>query len=211
MSRLMRSLRARLFAVFSTAGTLLGLAGLAAVGVESVSFGHAHLRAHLAAVHAFHHHHLYFGSHEHSGAEPGSGREEPAPQDPTAPRTTATVSVAPALFQPAGAGVLAAPLLDSTPLVLVLALPWAVRPAIQPARPRGPPPASIQPSWYGNPLAGQPETAGPVVRPAVRDVSSQVAVYLSKKIKFDRVKRELGRSVLQPIAEHCLGILCWSY
>ena len=47
-------------------GALLGLAGLAAVSVESVSFGHQHL----AGGHTLHHHHFFFGPHEHPGTQP---------------------------------------------------------------------------------------------------------------------------------------------
>src|SRR5262245_45058663 len=62
MQGLTRSFRAR---SLQGAGMLLAVAGLAAAGLENVSFGHEHL----AGGHAVYHHHLYFGSHEHHDAD----------------------------------------------------------------------------------------------------------------------------------------------
>jgi hypothetical protein len=144
MPRLTRSLRARFVNALGWAGMLLGVTGLAAAGLEKVSFGHEHL----AAGHARHHNHLFLGSHDHPDhpdrpdAEPEhhSGHSEaPAPHDcGDPPQKTATLA-SPALFQPVSVSVLAAPLADWDCLALPRALPLVVRHAAQPAPPRGPP------------------------------------------------------------------------
>jgi hypothetical protein len=138
----MRSLRDRFLGALPMAGMLLCISGLAAVSLEHVSFGHVHL----ALMHAVHHHHLNLGAHEHSDAPAVPGSEAPAPQEREAPRKTATLSVAPALFQPVTASVLTVPAVDSSPFVLVLALPRVAHPVVPPDRPRGPPASITAPS-----------------------------------------------------------------
>lgn len=90
-------------------------------------------------------HHHGAGEQDHDDSEETQlhhhHHEAPDPHHHHAPLRTATVSAAPALFQPVGCGVLAAPLLQSTPVVLVSALPAAARPLVLPSRPRGPPPS----------------------------------------------------------------------
>ena len=144
MPGLTRSLRARLISAFSGAGVLLGIAGLAVTGLETISFGHGH-----AGEHTVHHRHFYSGPHEHPGTQPEPehdrddhhhGHEAPAaPQERHAPRRTVTFSVAPALFQPVAASVLAMPLVDSAPNVSRLVLPLVARPALLLIPPRAPP------------------------------------------------------------------------
>lgn len=152
MPGLIRNFRARSFAPFCWVAMLLVVAGLASVGLESVSFGHEHL----ADGHAHHHHHVYVGSHEHPGDldhgheddhghEHGRdhghphGQEREAPPEPPGQPGTATVSVTPALFQPLPVSVLAAGPADATLLVQPVAPPPAARFVLQPAPPRGPP------------------------------------------------------------------------
>lgn len=159
MPSLIRNLRARSFDAFCWAAMLLAIAGMASVALENVSFGHQHL----AGGHALHHHHVYLGSHEHpDGHEQGQDHghhheapaphhhddhdhEAPVPQDDPASQGTATVSAAPALFQPVPAGVPAVPLVVSAPLEPALALPPAARPVLQTAPPRGPPLSAAAP------------------------------------------------------------------
>jgi hypothetical protein len=115
---------------------LLCLGGLAAVGLEWVSCGHEHL----VGGHSFYHHHLFFAAHEHPGAADHPHRTPgPHPHHPKAPGKSATVSPAPALFQPATSGVLLAPLVVVFFAGPARVLPGLVQTAIQPARPRGPP------------------------------------------------------------------------
>lgn len=148
MPGLTRPLRARSLAL--AAGALLGCAGLAAAGMESLAFGHQHL----SDGGSVHHHHLYCGAHEHADdvhtgpdqtGPDHHGHEAPDPEpeeDRGAPRRTATVSAAPVLFQPAGASVLPAPVTDSTPVALAPAPPRVAHHGIQPSSPRGPPKGS---------------------------------------------------------------------
>lgn len=147
MEGLTWSFRARLWRAAGWAGVLLGIAGLAAVGLEHVSFGHAHrLWAHVV-----YHHHVFFSPHEHPGAQPGRDHEaaasQPASQDPEkndeAPRKDLTFSASPVLFQPVPARVPTVSLVEVAPLALARALPLAARPVILPASPRGPPPKGI--------------------------------------------------------------------
>lgn len=128
-------------------GMMLALAGLATVEMESASFGHGHL----ADEHTTYHHHIYLGQHEHSEAphdqdhdhhhdqDHDQDHEAPAPHDGDAPHRTATLSVAPALFQPVDFSVLPVPLADSTPVVSTLVLPRVLRPEGRPVPPRAPP------------------------------------------------------------------------
>lgn len=146
MQGLLSGLRARSFQTL--AAMLLGIAGLAAVGLESVSFGHVH-----DGGCAVHHHHFYVGSHEHAddrepGPAPDHDRhpgddphddEAPAPQDRHTSRRTVTVSAAPALFQPAAVAVLAPPPVDLAPVALALVPPRVARRGSRPASPRAPP------------------------------------------------------------------------
>ena len=148
MEGLTWSFRARLWRAAGWAGMLLGIAGLAAVGLEHVSFGHAHrLWAHVV-----YHHHVFFGPHEHSSAQSDPDQEaaasQPASQDPekddkTPPRKDLTFSAAPVLFQPVPARVPTVSLVEVAPIALARALPLVARPVILPASPRGPPQKGI--------------------------------------------------------------------
>jgi len=126
---------------------LLAVAGLAAGGLESVSFGHDHLEN----GHASHHHHFYFGSHEHPGTDSDHDHDhdhDRAPHHPhhrgDAPRRTATVAAAPALAQPVAASELAASLAEPTPVEPAFAPAPAVGPVARLTPPRAPP--SLSPS-----------------------------------------------------------------
>lgn len=151
MPGLTRRLRALSRRTLWGAGMMLALTGLATVEMESASFGHAHL----ADEHTTYHHHIYQGSHEHSEAphdhghdqdhHHGEDHEAPDPHDGDAPRRTATLSVALALFQPVEFSVLPVPLVDSTPLVSLLVLPRVSRPEGRPVPPRAPPVALPSP------------------------------------------------------------------
>lgn len=131
---------------------LLCLIGLAAMGLETVSFGHGHL----TGAHASHHNHLYLGAHQHHGVPAGhdhsshdQGHHEapaPDPQDPDAPHRTATVSVIPTLFQPVVASVLTAPVTLSVSVVPAPVLPLVVRPAVLLIPPRAPPAIAAAPA-----------------------------------------------------------------
>jgi hypothetical protein len=139
MPGLTRSLRARVFNALSRAGMLLALAGLAALGLENVSSSHGHL----SGGHAAFHHHLYSGPHEHHHDD----HEAPAPRDCDPPQSTATISAAPALFQPADTGALAAPLADPVPVVLASAPLQVARPAPRLSPPRAPPSSPLAPGF----------------------------------------------------------------
>lgn len=122
------------------AAMLLSLAGLAAVGLETVSFGHSHR----AGSRAPHHSHLYLGAHGHPHAQPDTDNDHhevpaPDPQERDAPQETATISVVLMLFQPVFVSVVIEPLTNSSPVVLALALPRVVRPAVLLIPPRAPP------------------------------------------------------------------------
>lgn len=130
--------RTRVFTASSRAAMLLALAGLAALGLENVSSLHGHL----SGGHAAFHHHLYSGPHEHHDEH-----EAPAPRDCDPPQSTATISAAPALFQPASAGVLAAPLSDPVPVVPASAPRQAARPAPRLSPPRAPPSSPAAPDF----------------------------------------------------------------
>jgi hypothetical protein len=146
MPGLIRNLRARSFAAFCWLAMLLAVAGMASVILERVSFGHEHL----AEGHALHHHHVFLGSHGHTGEhehghEDEHGREhgqqhgqEAPPERPGQPGT-AMVSAAPALFQPIAVWVLVAGPAESSLLEPLLAPRPAARSALQPTPPRGPP------------------------------------------------------------------------
>jgi len=124
------------FLALGWVGMLLGLAGLAAAGWEWVSCGHEHL----AGGHAFYHHHLFFGAHEHPHtADHPHKAPVPVPHRGKPLHNPATVTLAPALFQPTGVGVLLVPLAVTVSVVSTCVLPGVARPVIQPARPRGPP------------------------------------------------------------------------
>lgn len=166
MRNLKPSTRTHTFNTLWVIGVLLGLAGLTSAGLEDVSFGHVHLvNGHVVHHHHFflgpHEHpdadsplepddddddddhdpHSEAAEHHHH-AEEAEPHHHEAPEDPHhhhVPLRTATVSAAPALFQPAGRGVLAAPLVHSAQVVPASALPAAARPAASPSRPRGPP------------------------------------------------------------------------
>ncbi len=113
---------------------LLGLTGLMSVGLERVSCGHEHL----VGGHSFYHHHFFFAAHGHPHLAHHPHRM-PAPHGAKAPHKPATITPAPALFQPAGPGLLLTPLRVSAPVVPARVQPGVVQSAIQPARPRGPP------------------------------------------------------------------------
>ena len=142
MLGLSRSFRARFFATCTMAGMVLGMAGIAAVGVENVSFGHGHL----AGEHSVHHRHLYFGPHEHD-ADPDHDHdhEVPAREDRTAQRRTSTASIAPTLFQPASSSGLEIHLADAAPLVPALERPLIAQAVVRLAPPRAPPPLLAAP------------------------------------------------------------------
>ena len=133
MSGLIRSLRAHSSNALWT-GVLLAVAGLVIMNLESVSFGHGHL----VGGHSFHHHHPYFGAHEHPDHD-HHDHKAPAPHGRHSPQRTATISVFPTLFQPVVVSVLAVPLAASRPIVSVLVLPLVMQPAAHTARPRAPP------------------------------------------------------------------------
>lgn len=148
MPGLIRNLRARSFDAFCWVAMPLAVAGLASVGLETVSFGHEHLDG----GHALHHRHFFLGPHEHPHDDHESDRDHddhdhdsdhdhgaPDPQDRPAHQRTATVSAAPALFQPVPVCMLAVAPADSTLLVLPPAPPSPARFVLQPSPPRGPP------------------------------------------------------------------------
>lgn len=130
MPGLIRNLRARPYNALRGVAMLLALVALATAGLESISFGHQHL----VDGHALLHHHVYLEQHEHHehpGADHDHDHDHDPPQAPhkrDAPRRTATVAAAPALFQPVVAVVLVAPLASPAPVVPLLA-----RTVIQPA------------------------------------------------------------------------------
>lgn len=148
MPGLIRNLRARSFAAFGWLAMLLAVAGMASVVLESASFGHEHLDG----GHALHHHHVFLGSHGHAGeghdddhgrehghqhGHPGDERE--APSERSGRPGTATVSAAPALFQPIAVCVVAAGPAESSLLEPLLAPPPVARFVFQLTPPRGPP------------------------------------------------------------------------
>lgn len=135
MPGLNRSLRTH--SLSALAGMLLGLAGLATVGVESVTSGHGHL----GHGRAFRHHHLFSGAHEHPGHhdDPEEAPAGPASEKRGTPRKSATVAAAPALLQPAGVALPPAPREIAALLGLVLALLPVLQPALRLAGPRAPP------------------------------------------------------------------------
>ena len=143
MSVLAHSLRARSLDASWATAMVLGVAGLAVAGLETISFGHQHL----AGEHAVHHHHFHLGSHEHGEEQPGHDGETPRPDERGAPWRAATVSATPTLFQPAEANVPSLLTADSTPVVFALALPLIVRPPIRRARPRAPPTSNATPHF----------------------------------------------------------------
>ncbi|MBW8877589.1 MAG: hypothetical protein JF614_21700 [Acidobacteria bacterium] len=154
--------RTRPFDTLWVTGALLGVVGLAAAGLEDVSFGHVHL----VDGHVVHHHHFFLGPHEHPEANRPHDLDDDDDDDhdhhPEAPahhhpdgsephhhqaplKRTATVSAAPALFQPVGRGVLAAPLAYSTPVAPGSVAPIALQFTGSPTRPRGPPSPDASP------------------------------------------------------------------
>jgi len=141
MPDLIRRFRARSLNALAVAAMLLAFLALAAVGLESVSFGHQHL----AGGHSLYHHHVFFGSHEHPGTHPGDHDHDHDHEAPArhhhrdAPRRTATVSAAPALAQPIGVSLLAAPLEKLSPALQAVALPLVARPVARLTPPRAPP------------------------------------------------------------------------
>jgi len=145
MPRLIRNLRARSFAAVCWLAMLLAVVGMASIALENVSFGHDHLDG----GHALHHHHAYLGAHEHPHDDHGEDHDHdhgvPAPEDGPAQQRTATVSTAPALFQPAPVHVLAAGPADSGLLVPILAPRPAARFVLRSTPPRGPPLSSAGP------------------------------------------------------------------
>jgi hypothetical protein len=109
---------------------------LAAAGLENVSFGHQHL----SDGHALHHHHFYFGSHEHSGKDSDHHHDhEKAPHHHGIPQRSATVAGAPALAQPVEVSVLVVPWTEHTPAAPALAPAPPLRPAARLIPPRAPP------------------------------------------------------------------------
>jgi len=133
---------------------LFCFAGLAAAGLEHVSFGHAHLMG----GHVFYHHHFHCGLQERLVAEgypetpeTGHGHDHDPHRAPVpgryrdVPGKTAIVSVSPVLLQPVATRALAAPPADVTSATLSLALPLVVRPVGQSDLSRGPPPLSAPP------------------------------------------------------------------
>ena len=114
---------------------VLGLAGIAAVGTESVFFGHGHL----TGGHGIHHNHLYLGSHEHPDSPADHDHEVPAREDRNVPRRTSTVSVIPTLFQPVCASVPEVHLAAATSLVSTRKPLLMEQTVIRLASPRAPP------------------------------------------------------------------------
>jgi hypothetical protein len=135
MPGLIRSLRSRSLNAFGGAALLLVLAALAAAGLENVSFGHEHL----AGGHALHHHHVYFGSHEHPGPDSRHDHEKAPHPHRGVPRRTATVSAGPVLAQPVAAGVLATPWTEAVLAAPPLAPAPVARPVVRLLPPRAPP------------------------------------------------------------------------
>jgi hypothetical protein len=138
MPGLIRSLRARSLNAFAAAAMLLAFVALTAVGLESVSFGHQHV----AGGHSLHHHHVFFESHEHPGThpdDPDHDRRAPAPHHRDAPQRTVTVSAAPALAQPIGISLPAAPRAEPAPVGPALELAPVARPVSRLLPPRAPP------------------------------------------------------------------------
>jgi hypothetical protein len=145
--------RARSSMLFWMVGILPALVGLAAVGLEDVSFGHEHV----IGGKTVYHHHFHLGAHEHQGAQPGDDHDDdhdgdhdgdhdhhdhpdhPVPHHHDAPRRAATVAAAPALFQPLDVSTLVLAPAASTPVVLA-GLPSPVLGSfVRTADSRGPP------------------------------------------------------------------------
>lgn len=146
----------RPLATLWVAGALLAAAGLASSVVEDVSFGHVHL----VDGHVVHHYHFYLGPHEHPDSHslaeadddhdgdhdldhhhdhdhrhPGAPHSHGHPM----PQRTATVSAAPALFQPVAFWAPAAPEALAVPVATAPAASSPARPLSPPSRPRAPP------------------------------------------------------------------------
>lgn len=127
------------------AGVLFALAGLAAAGLEEISFGHEHV----VDGKAFYHHHFHLGEHEHEGSPPDHDHDHhdhdhhdhgsPVPRRQDMPRRAATFAASPALFHPLGLGTLVQEPAASTFRLPDLPAGGALRPVSLPAEPRGPP------------------------------------------------------------------------
>jgi hypothetical protein len=150
MAGLNRSVRGRPCDGLWAAGILLAVAGLTASGLEDAFSGHVHLMDGSAV----HHYHFYLGEHEHHETDPAHDPDDdhdhhpeaPAPHH-HAPLRTATVSAAPALFQPVSCRVLPAPVAPSALVTAPIALRGTARPVGPPARPRAPPAAVASPDF----------------------------------------------------------------
>ena len=122
------------------AGLLLGLAGLAVVGLESSSFGHDHLKGGQAA---HHHHHFFSGAHEHgpaAGHDPADDHEAPAePHQDHGPERTVTFATAAWPVLPAAVQTLLPPLTRTLPALSPRNPEVGAGPVLAPASPRGPP------------------------------------------------------------------------
>jgi len=154
----------RSLVAFWAIGALLGAAGLASSVVEDVSFRHVHL----VDGHVVHHNHFYLGPHEHSAFHSLAGPDDdhddhdphspgaPHPHGHPAPQRTATLSTAPALFQPVAFWAPAAPEAPSAPVAPAPATSSPARPVGPPSRPRAPPALSTSrglPSSSCSPVA----------------------------------------------------------
>jgi hypothetical protein len=135
MSGLIRQLRLSPGKALWGAGMLMCLVGLTAMHLESAFCGHDHI----VGGHVYHHRHLYFGAHEHPGAQHDPGHGTPARGPRETPRPTASVSLVPALIQPLRVRVLAAPSVESISVASVLRLHWVAGPTNLRILLRGPP------------------------------------------------------------------------